>query len=532
MDLGRQNITTTATAKALKRMSRLFSNTKLFSASKPYSSLDEDFIGDPPPISFAPDSTRLPALPTEIWDHILAYVTRLSGKLNISLPDAFHVGVHDQITKKMERESRRNAGALQLVCRAWRVAAIKLTYEHITLCCHEHMQPLIAVLERTKARDPQSRGYGWWVKEIECRNGICPSSAGEDIEKKRVELEIYHAAVVRALQCTPNLMIYTNSNGWGGPLGFATHADVLVALGKHCGRSLKKLEWIASESPRFVELQTLLYETPYLRSLSVLHTFYPKQPVELLHEKPCFLRYLRELRLGPFPTPHGAPVPVWDKFLTFLTPAEQPAPAPYCLPPEPTEEELQLPQIRSLSITPVNILKLHTPTERFLTIYGPRLRFLRTSNLTPKAVLSLSESVAVRENRSLRTMLALCPHLRDLIFNPLQPTQFPLAHPTLERIGIFPPHENAINAPKRMYDQVIQAPVDRLMQELLAGGFPNLKVVRLRDAGSFGFLGRSDEWLDNWQPKMEERGIRFENRDGMKLDLYNMDCMEDIPDGV
>ena len=228
-------------------------------------------------------------------------------------------------------------------------------------------------------------------------------------------------------------MIYCNNNGRGAALGLATHSDVLEALGRHCGHSLRKLVWNASESPRFVDLQSLLYETPYLHSLAVLHTFYPREDAGITHEKPCFLRYLQELRLGPFPTPHGTTIPVWDNFLQFLMPPEQSPPAPDCPPPEPIEDELQIPRIHSLSITPMNILKLNTPTERFLTIYGPRLKLLRTSNLTPKDVLSLSDSVAVVQNRSLRTILTLCPNLTGFVFNPLrQSFSQPLHNDTLK----------------------------------------------------------------------------------------------------
>ncbi|KAH8107535.1 hypothetical protein DFH11DRAFT_1177375 [Phellopilus nigrolimitatus] len=396
------------------------------------------------------------------------------------------------------------------------------------------MAPLIDVLQKSKARDTKQRGYGWWVREIECRRGSCPSEAGSDAELIRAEIKAHSADTIRVLSCTPNLQICINKNAWGKPLGQTTNRHVLLALGNYCGASLQRLEWAASESPRWEDLRVLLYMTLHLRSLSLLFMSFNRTQAESppIYEKPCFLRYLRELRLGPFPTPFGASIPYWDELLTFLMPLRNPPSYPTTLPID--HDDLQLPLLHSLSITPMNILIPDTPTERFLSIYGSRIQRLHTSNLTPKNVFTLADSIAVAQNRALRTILALCPDLRSLVFNPLQPTQLPLAHARLERIALFPPHENHVNVPRRVFTALIQKPVATIFTELLRGGFPKLKVLRLRDLGALGCLGpsQSKDWIEEWVRQLEEQGIRFENREGMRFTLTVEDSMEAMPDGV
>ncbi|THH08064.1 hypothetical protein EW145_g2964 [Phellinidium pouzarii] len=517
--------------RTVKRFSQLFKTTRSSeNDAVKWAALDEDLYGNPQIIFSA---SPLPALPIEIWYHILAFVCRVPGTLSVSLPDPFQAGTQISDNRKQQRDSQRGACALQLVCRAWRSAAVRLTYERLVLCCEKHMKPLVEVLEKSKLRDTKERGYGYWVREVESRRGSCPSKAGNNAALIQAEVRSHVTISIRVLHCTQHLQIYINKNGWGKPLGQITYKFVLVALGKHCGASLQRLEWAASESPRWEDLRSLIQMTPYLRSLSLLHVAFKQSQVDspLLTEKPCYLRYLQELRLGPFPTPFGASIPHWDELLSFLMPPKKQSSFQHI---SSEDCDLQLPALHSLSITPLNFLARDRPTERFFTIYGSRIRHIQTSNMTPKDVLTLAESAAVVQNRALRTLLALCPDLRSLVFNPLQPTQLPLAHARLERVALFPPHENHVNVPRRMFTALIQKPVDNIFSELLSGAFPNLRVLRLRDLGALACLGssQSGDWIEEWGEKLEEQGIRFENRNGMRFMLTIEDSMEAMPDGV
>ncbi|TDL18784.1 hypothetical protein BD410DRAFT_467733 [Rickenella mellea] len=465
------------------------------------------YAAAPPPIQF--DSVQRTILPIEIWRRILSLACRLPGSLSFEAPDPFISGSPLVLTDEEKAENTRHKIDVQLVCRAWRVICLEFSYESLVVCCRKHTLPLLNTLEGSKAEDPDARGHGWWTREIKFEIGSCPdipvTSGGPNM----------NAIVVRILRCTPNLAIYLNNNGFGKALGKHTHPTIMNALGRHCGLSLRRLEWSASESPRWDDLEVLLFETPRLRTLSVLHMIQTPTPHP---RKPLTLKYLHSLSLGPFPTPIGVKIPTWDTVLAAFTQT-------------PSPDELQLPSLTSLSITPINFVIPKSSTERFFLYYGPHLRTLRTSDLTPRDLFDSAFVAPGSSNPSLRTILNLSPHLRSLVFNPLQPIAYPTEHACLERVAVYPPSEHPVSVPLRMYASQVQLPLDTLFEQLVGGAFPSLKVVRLRDQGAFGFLGRTTEWLEQWRKQWDEKGIRFENRDGLSY-AFTLDLMEMLPDDV
>ena len=128
--------------------------------------LDSDLKGDPPPIRFS--SNALPALPVEIWHRIIMLAVRLPCTLSTRLADPFRNGAPIYNSEQELQESRLVAVKVQLVCRAWRVVAIRLLHERYVLCCTAHTTPLVKALENSKAR---GCNYGVWTKELECRRG-------------------------------------------------------------------------------------------------------------------------------------------------------------------------------------------------------------------------------------------------------------------------------------------------------------------------------------------------------------------------
>lgn len=477
-----------------------------------------------------------PVLPIEIWQYIVELASCLPVAPSVSSPDLFHTGSNYIILpKEDEYSSWRDARTVQLVCRAWRTVAVKHAYERLVLCCERHMKPLARTLEESKQKDPDGLGHGRWVREIETRRTDCPGEADDNQEKLRAELKTFATLTVRIIRCVPNLEIYINKNGWAKPLGLNTYRAVMMEIGTHCGSSLLRLQWTASESPRWDDLKNLLSKTSNLRTLSLLYVNFARTNGDgglLAGNHPperCTLRNLTQLHLGPFPPPYGAEIPYWDPLLEFLMLSRNNADPATASP---------LPMLNTLSITPLNMLSTQTPSERFFVTYGAQLEHLATLDLTPEELVmqSHSESALPVFNRSLPTLLEACPKLRSLILNPLQPIPlFPrrLSHRKLERIALFPPSEGIVELPDR-FSRFLQQPIGDMFAELTSGAFPRLCNLRLRDRGELGVLGMDDsrEWIEEWQRKFEQRGIRFENGDGLRFMLTIEDSMEYMPDGI
>lgn len=490
--------------------------------------------------------SSIPLLPIEIWQEIIELACSLPMTLSVSCPDLFNTGsTYICPSKEQEAKHWRVTRTLQLVCRSWRAMALRRAYRRVVLCCEEHMKLLVRTLEESKRNDPEGIGYGRWVHEIETRRTACSPFSTEDetLDEVKLRQDLYTFAVytVRTFRCTPNLQVYINKNGWAKPLGLNTYRAVMIELGKHCGSSLLRLQWTASESPRWDDLKNLLCRTPNLRTLAILYVDFEQTNGDGgnlgVPPERTSLPHLEQLHLGPFPRPYGAQIPYWDPLFEYLLPPRNIGDLPHTTPPGPPNVPASPPplaSLRTLSITPLNLLSKHTPSDRFFHAYGKQLEDLATSDVTPEELRV--QSGYETSNRTLSTILDACPTLHSLIFEPLQYSSFrlrPLAHPRVERVALFPATESVVDAPERI-SRLLRDPLGMTFTELSGGAFPRLRVLRLRDRGELECLGMSNsrEWFADWQRRFEKEGIRFENGEGLRFTLTLEDSMEDMPDGL
>ena len=512
--------------------------------------------------------------------------------------------------------------ALRLTCRAFRALVLPMVLARIELCCTTQAARIAGFLEKNSRRGFRSgqgddahllihkSGQGIFVREIVCsRHERTPCVHDGQVPLPVLEdRDAFHDAVVRVIRHTPRLAIYRNRNvpvradedGRGVNTQW-TPSRIIEALATHCAESLQCLEWCGTEFPAWTDLKILLCQTPNLRALAV-----QSMPFARRHEAEsdkglrCNLRYLQDLRLGQFiesvSEKESDVVKDWHEILEFLLLSPDNHARGDRLPasaePFVHGREFTLPALQSLAITPATLSLEGTlsPTieDRFLSLYGPQIRSLRICKVFPGKNVPDSYIRGGDPAALLRRVLEICPQLHTLSISPLmlipayvqggnRATPLPgptLSHPTLARVGIFPPI--GLNSIFLRRALSIHMRVDMLLASLLCSvpvktlansassfltrrthAFPELRVVHLHDVnvlsifnsrwidpgaepdfldwGSDFALVMGPGWVRYWLERLSERGIRFEESHGTRWDLLLAvfaQGMETLPDGV
>ncbi|TFK67855.1 hypothetical protein BDN72DRAFT_871195 [Pluteus cervinus] len=351
---------------------------------------------------------------------------------------------------------------MELVCIGWRPYVLEVCAEHLVL--HTEME-LAITLRKLRNKDPKGRPYGERTKRIDF-----------SFLRPRYCIE----GVIELFQCTPNLLIYVNANISDPLPEQQTPTEIIQALVKHCGQSLRRAEWAGEgESPAFLDLDILASGAPNLHTLHLRCIYSYARNHDSKHPILAFPN-LKTLSLGLIPTCNEALPPrpsTWDLFLALL-----------CLNP------IQLPSLERLE---VDIF----PDLFFLVTHGSKIRYLRTTSWSFASVL--------------QTALPLCINLDTLVISQTtNKLKFPSSHPSLNRICILPHVEQYVLVPERVFTYAVLEPLDDLFLGLEAMTAPELKEIRIRNIGGFTGILTRKIWLEGWWQRWKEHNVALTDKRG------------------
>jgi len=101
---------------------------------------------------------------------------------------------------------------------------------------------------------------------------------------------------------------------------------------------------------------------------------------------------------------------------------------------------------------------------------------------------------------------------------------------SIERIGIFPLVEYPVEAPGRIYEPLVIAPMETCLLQLEEMFLPKLKLVKMKNVGSLANVIDYPLLLQFWWRRWNIRGVRFEDKMGTSFEkvTYEEDALLDL----
>jgi len=256
---------------------------------------------------------------------------------------------------------------------------------------------------------------------------------------------------------------------------------------------LRRVEWTCpGECPSWADVELLCRQSPGLRTLR-LACIYSYSPVSD-DDTPIMLSYLKSLSLGRIPGPTDLVQTVprsWDDVLSCFSDSTD-----------------QLPSLEWLQVESFSSIS-------FFRTHGHKIRLLRAnSNYAISPIPSA---------------IILCPQLHSLVvyisddMYTADATQLRLAHPTLQRICIFPFSEDPIRVPLRVFTSGVLDPLNLLLMAIESMYLPRLVQIRIRNVGAFEDLVDHPVFLMLWWRRWNIRAVRFEDKVGNSFESVGAD---------
>ncbi|KAI0743992.1 hypothetical protein C8Q80DRAFT_1107082 [Daedaleopsis nitida] len=440
------------------------------------------------------------SLPHELWLEIFRCATRVPRSRSIAPGDPLAPERPVDYARRMNSpiESMRTKCVLVRVCRAWRIIATELLYEHVVLGGPHRVETFCRTLresrkEASKAvggalESAEGLGHGRWVKHLEVQRWA------------RSHLTLcYWQSIIRTVSYCPRMRVF--SGLWQQPLpdGF------LPVLAQYLPPTLQELYWQQDS------VLVAVNELPILTTM-ILTNFPTLRVLDL--RKICVLDAERSMQHFPFGT------------ITF--PHVQYLALPACPLMLRYASQQVLPALCYLALDASGAPRTVYPplaTKELLNFLDRHGEHLRTVELLPSNTLSQRPGPI---NISVFLIPNACPNLETLIFDCREkppPTVLDLyhynatsslplleePHPTLRRIGIRGLDIGRLypNKPTQA-----QAHLDALVQYRVF--FPALELVRTP-----GFLiGTSTDMYAPevfvwWTEKFEAAGVDLQDGEGV-----------------
>ena len=415
-----------------------------------------------------PQLLTLPRLPNEIWRRIIAFTIRLAGSLSIELDDPFSPPYQNEEHPEVDPSLFEDRKSLRQVCLYWRSVVTEISAEYLVIYSAKELKALVKQFEAQHSRKINGKRLGEWTSRIDFRI-LGPYS-------------VQH--VIRLLRCTPNLLIYDIRNGPPHIPEKCTPIDVLKALVVYCGQ-LQRLGWSGTgETPRYQDLVQLCNGLPNLVTLRLVSIFsFPRRSDGI----PPLLIFpnLKTLSLAVIPDP-PKPRPeyamTWDPLMNYLS-----------------VQPRQLPALERLECDIFPLLSMS-----FFHMHGHKIRLFRTT--------------AWSADGALAEALPLCSNLQSFVISQgSEPIEFPVFHPTLQKICIFPSVEADVDVPQRVFEYAVMSPLDSALKSVEQMGAPRLIELRIRNIGAFGNILDYSTWLRFWWRRWNIRGVNFLDKSGVSF---------------
>ncbi|KAI0335076.1 hypothetical protein GY45DRAFT_1241550 [Cubamyces sp. BRFM 1775] len=256
----------------------------------------------PPPASTDPggpaDSARAgppidhTSLPPELWLEIFRYATHVPRARTIAPPDPFVPERPANYAWGMNSpiQSMHTKCAVVRVCRAWRMLATELLYEHVVLGSVRRVYLFCRTLVESQAAEQKAiaaseadgiasaMGHGRWVRHLEVQRWAIQRSN---------QSTRYWECMVRSVYLCPNLRVF--SGVWQTPLP----DGLLSALEQYLPSTLQELYW-QQDSVLIAAKELPILATTCLSKFSSLRV--------LDLRKICVLDAERSLQHVQFPT--------------------------------------------------------------------------------------------------------------------------------------------------------------------------------------------------------------------------------------
>jgi hypothetical protein len=414
------------------------------------------------------DQRSLPNLPIEIWRRIIAFTIRLAGSTSVDLDDPFSPPYQNEEHPEVDPGLFEDRKALRLVCSSWRSVVAEISAEHLVIYSGKELKALVKLFEAQDRRKTDGKRFGERTSRIDFRI-LGPYSVPH---------------VIRLLRCTPNLLIYDIRNGPPHIPEKCTPIEVLKALPVNC-RQLQRLGWSgAGETPRYQDLAQLCNELPNLVTLHLVSIFsFPVRSDGI----PPLLKFpkLKTLSLAVIPTPpklRSDYAMTWDPFMNYLS-----------------VQPRQLPALERLECDIFPML-----TMSFFHMHGHKIRLFRTTAWSANGILP--------------EVLPLCSNLESFVISQgSEPIEFPIFHPTIQKICIIPSVEAYVDAPHRILEYAVMSPLDSVLKAVEQMGAPRLIELRIRNIGAFACILHYSTWLHLWWRRWNIRGIHFLDKSGVSF---------------
>ncbi|TFK67143.1 hypothetical protein BDN72DRAFT_843454 [Pluteus cervinus] len=206
----------------------------------------------------------MPALPAEVWTHILRLATHVPYFLLTNTMDLPYYQ-HDRtfVVTRYLQDSLAGKLNLVLVCKLWYTYGIRFLYEGIVV----RRYPDIGTLKRILQDTGEESGHG-----------DAPTSVGHFVKRFDIAsvgerpwnfvLEEAWKSISDILRCLPRLQMWGPTGPISSLPGGFIPPFVIDTLMQTCGSSLQILSWTGyAEKPRWQDLARLLRSTPNLHFL-------------------------------------------------------------------------------------------------------------------------------------------------------------------------------------------------------------------------------------------------------------------------
>ena len=414
------------------------------------------------------DQRTLPNLPNEIWRRIIAFTIRLAGSVSIELDDPFSPPYQNEEYPEVEPGLFEDRKTLRQVCSSWRSVVTEISAEYLIIYSAKELKALVKLFEAQDRQTTNGKRLGEWTSRIDFRI-LGPYSVSH---------------VIRLLRCTPNLLIYDIRNGPPHIPEKCTPVEVLKALAVNCSQ-LQRLEWSgAGEAPRYQDLVQLCNALPNLVTLRLVSIF--SFPVRSDGVPPLLIfPNLKTLSLAVIPDPpefRPEYAMTWDPFMNYLS-----------------IQPRQLPALERLECDIFPLL-----TMSFFHMHGHKIRLFRTTAWSADGILAEA--------------LPLCSNLESFVISQgSEPIDFPVFHPTIQKICIIPSVEAEVDVPQRVFEYAVMSPLDSVLKSVEQMGAPRLIELRIRNIGAFGSILDYSTWLRFWWRRWNIRGIHFLDKSGVSF---------------
>ena len=425
------------------------------------------------------DQRTSPNLPFEIWRRIIAFTIRLAGSTSIDLDDPFSPPYQNEEHPEVDPALFEDRKALRLVCSSWRSVVTEISAEYLIIYSAKELKALVKQFEAQNRSKTIGKRLGEWTTRIDCRI-----------------LGHYSVShITRLLRCTPNLLIYDIRNGPPDIPEKCTPIEVLKGLVANCSK-LQRLGWSgAGETPRYQDLVLVCNGLPNLVTLRLASIF--SFPVRSEGVPPMLMfPKLKTLSLAVIPGPDPPDTRpeyamTWDPFMLYLS-----------------VQSRQLPDLQRLECDIFPML-----TMGFFHMHGHKIRSFRTTAWSADGILA--EALPLFSNLE---SFVISQGSESLI-------EFPIYHPTIQKICIIPSIEADVEVPPRVFSVAVMTPLDTVLQSLEKMTAPRLNELRIRNIGSFSSIIDYNVWLRFWWRRWNIRGVRFLDKSGVSYhEVYDRMC--------